>query len=177
MRPARVIVLVLLLLSACRGRESDAHTSAGRSAPGNVEAPIPAGETMRISTTDRVFDLALRNDSVVLSLSGHTLSQVHKALDSVAADTGKNTIVGSFLTRKLMSGAEKLATKTTGFPLHDLESATYQNGRIDFRLSDGKAPFLRFDQIKQKGRPVMEAFSPADAERFVRAVRAAKNSG
>ena len=131
---------------------------------------------MRISSTDRVFDLSLREDSVVLSLSGHAMNKVHRALDSVAIDTATRTMVGAFLTRKLTAAAEKLAAKTTGFALRDLEDATYEDGRIQFRLRDGTKPFIKLDQIKESGRPILEKFAPADAEQFVDAVRAAKRA-
>jgi hypothetical protein len=177
MRPTLLFALALPLIVACRGRESDPHTSGGADQAKTVEAPIPAGETMRISTKDRVFDLALRNDSVVLSLSGHAFGEVQKALDSAAADDGKNTLVGSFVARTLKSGAEKLAAKTTGFPLRELETVTYESGRLDFQLKGGKQPFIPFDHVKEGGHSVLEAFPPVDAERFVQAVRTAKSSG
>jgi hypothetical protein len=132
---------------------------------------------MRITTTDRAFDLALRRDSVVLSLSAHTVGKVHKAFDSAATDTAKKTMVGAYLTRTLLAEAEKLTSKSTGFLVRDIENVTYQDGRLDFQLKPGTKPFIPFASIKQEGRPVMESFSPADAERFVQAVRSAKRAG
>lgn len=179
MRIAPLFSLALstvFIATSCSGREPNAQSADGQVAEKNVEAPILPGETMRISTTDRVFDLSLRRDSVVLSLSGRAMNKVHKTLDSVAVDTASRTMVGSFLTRKLTAAAEKLASKTTGFALGDLEDAKYEDGRIEFRLRDGREPFIHFDQIKESGRPVLEAFAPADARQFVDAVRAAKRS-
>jgi hypothetical protein len=166
----------VFIAASCSGREPDGQSADGQVAGKNVEAPLVPGETMRITTTDRVFDLSLRRDSVVLSLSGRAMNKVHKTLDSVAVDTATKTMVGAFLTRKLTAAAEKLASKTTGFALGDLEEAKYEDGRIEFRLRDGSHPFIKFEHIKQNGRPVLEAFAPADAEQFVDAVRATKRS-
>ena len=177
MRPALLVAVAIATFAACRGRESDAGAGSGAARPGDVEAPLPAGETMRITSSDRVFDLALRNDSVVLSLSRRALGKVQQALDSVDADSTKGTMVGAMIARTIKSGAEKLASKTSGFPVRDIERVAYENGRLEFRLKDGKEPFVWFDQIKEGGRPVMEAFPPSDAQRFVDAVRAAKSTG
>lgn len=178
----RITPLFILAVStavaatSCRHRESDEQSAHDQVAGANVEAPILPGEVMRITTTDRVFDLALRGDSVVLSLSRRAMNKVHKTLDSVSVDTAARTMVGAFVTRHLTAAAEKLASTTTGFALADLEEARYDDGRIEFRLHDGRKPFLKFDGIKENGRPVLAAFAPSNAREFVDAVQAAKRS-
>jgi hypothetical protein len=51
-----------------------------------------------------------------------------------------------------------------------VKDVRYTDGRIEFEWNE--RPTRLLDQTKVNGKPFLESFRPADAERFVAAVRA-----
>ena len=60
--------------------------------------------------------------------------------------------------------------KSRGFPLSDLREVRYGKGTIAFEFKH--RPTFTFIDLKENNEPFLTHFAPADAERFVSAVRA-----
>lgn len=128
---------------------------------------------MGITTTDGAMRLALLSDRVSLGLSDSLLASVRHTIDS-SSSKKDGGLVGDFA-RGITSKVSSMLGKRVERPLSEIEDVRYEGGAIVFTFSGGK-PFVGFDNIKSgkdNGKPVLQQFAPADAERFVAATRAA----
>jgi len=168
----RVVLPLALLLAATacsRSREEPPDASAVTSSPG-AEAASP-GE-VRIITTSGQLDLALIGDSISSGLSPSSLAETRRG-----ADTGMVTGSGLAATiERAVKGAVGGALNTRmSFALSDINDVRYEAGALKFDWRNERTRL--FDNTSINGRPFLESFSPADAERFVQAVRARKRAG
>ena len=183
MRPSTYAVALggLLLAGACsrgsdderraqrRDEKPDAHVSIMRSADG--ARALGPGD-VRIVTTDSGIDLALIGDSISTGLSQRAVARVREETDTTKVDGG-GFAAGI---EKMVKGSVQSAIGTrVAFPISGVRDARYENGRIVFDWN-GKSPGV-FDNTKINGKPLLASFTPADAQRFVDAVRARKRTG
>ncbi len=176
-RAFAVLATSALLVAACS--HSDDHADVAKAVGnamqmGTTKAglpPLKAGDAL-IVTEDGGIDLALVGDTVSSGLSQQTLAKARQETDTAAV---KGSGLGSFIEKTVKSSVQgALGTRVT-FPLSEVKDARYTNGRIEFDWN-GKEPGA-FYGAKVNGKPLMESFSPAEAQRFVDAVNARKRGG
>lgn len=174
MRRLALLCCAAVLVSACSRRSTEdarEQTPVVATVRSAAEGPLPLHEgDIRIVTADSGIDLALVGDTISTGLSPYALEKVRRETDTT---TVQGTGMGASL-EKLIKGKVAGAIGTrAGFPLSAIRDVRYESGALKFDWV-GK-PVNLFTNTKVNGRPVLESFSPADAQRFVDAVRARKS--
>jgi hypothetical protein len=162
------------LAAACRHRDADssgaANTSGGgvtmRIGGGAEAHPLQRGD-IRIVSVDSGVDLALLGDTVSGGLSQYSLAKVKRETDTL---TVKGTGVGADIERMVKGTVQSAVATRVAFPVSAVRDVRYEGGRIIFDWND--KPRYLFGKMNVNKKDVMGSFSPADAERFVDAVRA-----
>ena len=125
--------------------------------------PLGAGD-VRVRSTDGAVILALVGDSVRMQLSDSLRNKVKQDLD-----TSKKDGFAGLITRSV-SG---IVTNAMGFvvriPVREIEDARYEDGQIKLTTKGGKSNFSMGGGHDGRDHT---AFSEADGERFVAAVKA-----
>ncbi len=169
---AGLLLASLIATASCRDREDEAKVATHLSRPtgARVEAPLAAGD-IRITSTDDGVDLAMIGDTISGGLSMATLAKVRHETDT-------NAVSGSGFgasIEKMVKGTVQSALGTRiAVPLASVKDVRYEGQRLVFEWN-GKAP-TDFGNAKVNNKDVMASFSPADAQRFVDAVRARKGA-
>ncbi|HEX6966042.1 MAG TPA: hypothetical protein VF166_09600 [Gemmatimonadaceae bacterium] len=182
-----VPVAALVALAGC-GR----HDAGYDGGPGYAAATVPdsalalgPGDIL-IRTTDGSVDLALVHDTVWMKLSDSVLNKVQHDLDTTR-DAHRSDFGASIA--KMVKGTVGSALHARiEIPVADLDNVHYEDGALKFDYRDGARPTLfvlgkarpaSFDEHsgfhiqRTEHKPVLQSFSPEDAQRFVAAVRAA----
>jgi hypothetical protein len=171
----------LLLAGACsRGSDDDARSAQSRDENSDTRVTMTRSASsdralgpgdVRIVTTDGGIDLALIGDSISSGLSPSALAKVREETDTAKVSGGR--FAGDI--EKMVKGTVQSAVGTrVSFPISAVRDARYENGRIVFDWN-GKSPGV-FDNTRINRKSLLESFAPADAERFVDAVRARKRA-
>lgn len=135
--------------------------------------------SVSIHTRNGAMVMSLRHDSVVIAFSDSVRESVKTEVrQKMAKDTANNSANNSALgevikgvVQSSVSGAlREVFDKSRGFPVSALRTISYEQGAIRFDFSE--KPTWSFDGIETDGEPLMSQFHPADAARFVGAVRA-----
>ena len=148
-------------LAAC-GRGGDANVDV------NMSGPARGPDDLAITTTSGGMTLAVRADSMRMRLADSMRNKVTAELRTDNADTGAG--FGAWIARKAKSVAADGMNLEMSVPIADVEKATVENGRIVLTFRSGVAN--PFEGTKVDKTPLLEAFSAADAEKFVAMVRA-----
>jgi len=133
-------------------------------------APLREGD-VRIVTNENSVDLLLRGDSISSGLSPSALAKARHSTDTAEV---KGSGFGSFIEKTVKSSVQGALGTRVGFGLSDINGARYENGRIDFDWVGSKKSI--FDHTKVNNRPLLESFSPTDAQTLVNAVNARKGA-
>jgi hypothetical protein len=168
------ILLATVVPAACTNRQDDdsqlpptPFTAHRQSAAGGVDS-LRAGD-VRIVTEDSGVDLAMLGDSISTGLSPSVLAKVRRETDTT---TVRRSGFGASIERMVKSTVSSAIGTRVSFPLSAVKDVRYEGGAIRFDWT-GK-PLSLFDHSNVNGRPVLESFRPADAQRFVDAVMARK---
>ena len=176
MRPIRSFVLplgTLVVLSACGSHDSKDSVPVSMSRnpePGSAQATMQPGD-VRIVTTDNGIDLALLGDTISSGLSEYALSKAKAGTDTAAV---KGSGFGASIEKMVKSQVQTAIGTRVAFPLSAVRDIRDDNGTIVFAGEPN--PGNLFKGTKVNGKPLLESFSAADAQRFVDAVRARKNA-
>lgn len=146
-----------------------------------------------IHNTDGTVDLALVRDTVWMKLSDSLLNSIQHDLDTSRA--GNGSVFGARIAKLVKGTVGSALHARIEIPVADLDNVHYEDGGLKFDYHDGATPTMlilgkaksaSFDDVKlnvthsklnvkySTDKPVLETFSPADAQRFVDAVRGAK---
>lgn len=145
-------------------------------APVMPELPIPASPAhpgeVRIVTLNRAAWMALRDDQIVAGLS----DSLRRAIQlEIRKDMSREKAsgVGSMIGEAVVSGVNKLLDTEVRVPVSDIRDIRYAGDRIVIVYKGGEAKgILNLETVKGDGdRSLLQQFSPADAERFVQAVK------
>ena len=170
MRASAVLCIataLALTACSCRDRGEERTATPSSSAPAVLQDD---GRDVRITTTGNEVDLALVGDTITSGLSEQTLA---KARHETNADAVQGTGVGASIERMVKSGVQTALNTRVAIPISALNDVRYEHGAIVF---DWKKKPTAFVKTSVNGKPIMESFSPADAQRFVDAVRARKRA-
>ena len=174
---ALIAGLPAILLGGCRRHHDDADTGAPTPVVARMRSALNPPDSLRagdvrIVTVDSSIDLALLGDTISTGLSPYALNKVRHETDT--ASVNGSGFAASI--EKMVKGAVAGAVGTrAAFPLTAVRDVRYDNGRLQFDWAG--RPVNLFEHTKVNGRPVLEAFRPEDAQRFVDAVRARKRAG
>ena len=193
-RPVALLAPTLLGLAISLGacgsqtRGADSAATAGSAAVTPPAAAVAPAEgalrpgDVRISTPNNAVVLALAGDSVWMGLSDSVLTHARVATDSArthAAAANKGGIGGAFgamIADKVTAAVDAGLRTRVAYPLSDIQNVAYENGTLHFTYRAGARHVMSFEDIKTDtdggSHPVLATFAPADAERFVAAVRA-----
>ena len=124
--------------------------------------------------------MRLRHDSVLVGFSDSLRRSVKHDVDTSfkkdASDEESSAlgrVVKSAVQATVQTTLNEVFDKERGFPVADLKDARYEDGKIVFQYRTKEAtPTIRPDKISNDGKPFLSQFHPADAARFVGAVRA-----
>ncbi len=171
-RQLPVVLVLTTFLVGCGGHSDDASENASVhiSTTHAESAPLKDGD-VRIDVQSGGVDLALIGDTISSGLSQTTIATAARETDS---STVKGTGFGASIEKMVKSSVQKGLGTRVGFPISDIKSAAYRDGKISFDFVDGHKKV--FDQAKINNKPLLESFSPADAQRFVDAVNARKGT-
>ena len=166
--PALVPLLVLASLAACRRHDDPKLSLRGATAPAVTLGP---GD-MRIFNADSSVDLVLVGDTISAGLSDRTVAKVQQeASDPTDADSG---VAGAIARIVKKTVASTIGTRLQ-FPLENVRDVRYEDGGLTIDGTDGRHRKL-FSTGKQSEVQTDKPFLPADAERFIAAVRARKRA-
>ena len=151
----------LVLLAACRGGNENAGVSMSK--PAENHEP----DAIAIVTTDGAMTLAVRTDSIRMRLSDSVLAEASKGLDSsTSKEDGFGASIEKFVKKQVKSGLGMELTVA----ISSLKDARVEHGAIVLESKAGSTKTV-FDNTKVDKKPLLESFSAADAEHFVKAVR------
>jgi hypothetical protein len=168
MRPSNYLYIAIgLVLIACSRHDEDGAASA---TAGSAPIMQDDGRDVRITTTGNEVDLALVGDTITSGLSEQTLAKARHETDASAV---QGTGIGASIERMVKSGVQTALGTRVAIPISALNDVRYEHGAIVF---DWKKKPMAFVKTSVNGKPIMESFSPEDAQRFVDAVRARKRA-
>ena len=169
-RTALALITLVPSLAAC----VDLRPTDDR--PGITERAValPLGPNdVRIVSTDGGFELALVGTNVVMRLSDAGVARLRGEFSVDHAGVG----VGNWIEQKVKGAVQELVDKQMLLPVSAIRDARYEGGEIRL-IAGGDGRDVHFFGSSGDGGgngSVMGRFAPRDAERFVAAVRAAKD--
>lgn len=149
------------------------QVSSGAAQPTFAEGP---NGSVSMKSKGGALVMMLRHDSVLVTFSDSLRHAVRKEVDSSMADgaTSDDSRFGRMIQGVVQTTVSKtmreVFDKARGFPVSSLRGVSYENGAIAFDYK--KKPMLSFEDMKEGDESILEKFHPADAARFVGAVRA-----
>jgi hypothetical protein len=175
---AALAVLGVVALAAC-GRDRDTDVAqAGDPAPPATEPALTARRDTAVAADGDVLitsrggevELGLLGERVVMRLADAQLAKVRRDLDTAGA--GAKRGLGGMIERTVKGSVQSMLAKQIEVPVNQVEDVRYEGGEIRFRLKHD--PVVSFNSVKVNKQNALSSFAPADAERFVAAVRARK---
>jgi hypothetical protein len=161
-----------------RGRRGDAADAQ----PTFAEGP---GGTVSMHTTNGAFVMSLRNDSVLIAFSDSIREHVRaeladksqrRAQEASAKDRSAiGNLVQGVVQKTVAATMSEVFDHARGFPVSVLRDVSYERGEIQFDFHD--KPTWNFQSFKSDDVPLLAQFHPADAARFVGAVRSRLKRG
>jgi len=193
--------LVALAACSSGGEDQKAEDKGGESSVGlsmssdsglSVDAKLATGSTpsdakpsfteasdgsVSMTSTDGAVVMSLRHDSVVVAFSDSVRNKVKAEVDKSMKEEAKDKedgavaeLIKGVVQKSVTAGLGEIFDKARGFQVSSLKDVRYEDGAIEFEYA--KEPTWTFKDMKLDKRPVLESFHPADAARFVGAVRA-----
>lgn len=172
-----------VVASAMAAAES-ATVSVSANAPSNASSASaqpsfregPNGEVW-MKTTNGTMLMGLRHDSILVGFSDSLRKSVKADVDSSMkkeATSDENSAIGRVVKNAVQATVKSTLTEVFdrehGFPLSDVKDVKYDDGRIVFDYRH--KPTIGPENVKDGNKTMLEQFHPADAARFVGAVRA-----
>lgn len=135
--------------------------------------------SVSIHTRNGAMVMAVRHDSVVIAFSDSVRETVKTEVrQKMAKDTANSPanhsalgqVIKGVVQSSVAGALSEVFDKARGFPVSALRTVSYEQGAIRFDFIE--KPTWSFDGIETDGEPLLSQFHPADAARFVGAVRA-----
>ncbi|MEP7383588.1 MAG: hypothetical protein ABI910_18025 [Gemmatimonadota bacterium] len=137
-----------------------------------------ADGSVSMRTRNGSMVMSLRHDSVVVAFSDSMRLAIQREMKSSmkedAEADSENSAIGQMIkgvVKSTVTGAmREVFEKSRGFPVSSLRDVSYESGAIEFKFV--RKPTWNFEHINSDDEPLLEQFYPADAARFVGALRA-----
>lgn len=165
LRSHALLAAACLGLAACSGGDAaDLKVSFDPArADSSAGAPLGPGD-VRVTSVDGAVVLALVGDSVRMQLSDSLRRKVQQELDTSSQDG-----FGGLVTRSVSGIVGSAMGFVVRVPVREIEDVRYENGKILFETRGSTK--IQMSGKDGDGRS-STAFTPADGERFVAAVKA-----
>lgn len=187
-RPLSLTLLSFVALAAACGQGRDEGDEAvsvlSRGAPSARGSGVAGGPSfveedgaVSMRSTDGAFVMRLRSDSVLVAFSDSMRATVMAHVDSsMEADVERDPsaisgMVQGIVHRTVRSSLREVFEKERGFSVTDLSGVRYENGSIHFEYRRKPNLLIDIEKIESSDEPLLSSFHPADAARFVGAVR------
>ena len=125
-----------------------------------------AAPILEITSAENAVTLTLTNAAISMRLSDQVLAEAHREIEE-DKDVSAPGWAGN-LARFVTDSVEKLLRTSIEYPLSDIESVDYRDGKLVFTYR--KRRMLTFDDvsivIKGKREKALETFSPEDSRAF-----------
>jgi len=165
-------------MSSDSGVSVDAKLSSGNVASDAKPSFTEASDgSVSMTSTDGAVVMSLRHDSVVVAFSDSVRNKVKSEVDKSMKEEARDKDAGAVgelikgvVQKSVTAGLGEIFDKARGFEVSSVKDVRYKDGAIEFDYV--KEPTWTFKDMKLDKRPVLESFHPADAARFVGAVRA-----
>jgi hypothetical protein len=165
-----IATLAVAALAACGHKDDHSNTVVISPPKDAIARPLGEGD-VRIVAPDNGVDLALIGDTISSGLSEAALAKARSETDTGAV---KGSGFAASLEKTIKSSVQSAIGTRVGFPLSQVKDARYEGNRIVFDWNG--PPSTIFDHSSVNHKPLLESFTPADAQRFVDAVNARKRS-
>ncbi|MCC6931535.1 MAG: hypothetical protein IT359_21275 [Gemmatimonadaceae bacterium] len=178
--------------AASRDAESSVGLAVSSDSGISVDATLGTDKTVRaagpsfteasdgsvsMTSTDGAVVMSLRHDSVVVAFSDSVRNSVKAEIDKSMKEDARDKdegavadLIKGVVQKSVTVGLGEILNKARGFQVSSLSDVRYKDGAIEFDYV--KEPTWTFTDMKLDKRPILESFHPADAARFVGAVRA-----
>lgn len=128
------------------------------------DPPLGPGD-VRIASTNGAMILSLVGDTVRMRLGDSAAAKIRHAVDTSGAPaSGFGGLVSSTVKAAVGGALGEVARFAVLLPVRDMKELRYENGELHFGTGDRP--------MGRKGTSGNARFAPADAERFIAAVRA-----
>jgi hypothetical protein len=125
---------------------------------------------LAINTTNDVVSLLLTGDVVVLQLTDRTLRRLSGEMARDAGDEGDG-FIARMIGDVVRSSVSTVLRRSVEYPVSELRSVEYRGGRLVFTSEEGE---VVFEDVEVNDTKMVESFSAADAQAFVREFQALK---
>lgn len=159
-------VLLALALSVPGGALAHEHIAIGGC---RVHPPVRLGERherdqrFAIHTDDRSATLLVTGHVVAFQLSDRTMREVDRELRH-ERDQDEDCWLADVIKSAVLGGVRDMLDHSLECPLRELRDVRYRDGRLELIARDGDHIF---EDLEVDDEPVLESFSPADAQAFV----------
>ncbi|HEX2203618.1 MAG TPA: hypothetical protein VHG91_09985 [Longimicrobium sp.] len=124
-----------------------------------------------ITTTNQKASLMLVDGMVAMQLTDRTLREITRDMDRDAREDADDGFLARTIANAVRNSVGSMLRRSFQYPVADIESVEYRRGRLVFTTEDGDEIFRN---VEVDDDELMETFSPADAQAFVREFRALK---
>lgn len=164
-------LFVSLVAAACIGDGAGVNIDLADSNVGPRELTPRREGDVRITSIDGAIVLAVLGDSVVMQLGDSLREHVKAELDNEAKNESgfAGAIIGA-----VGSVVNTALGVTVAVPAEEVHDLKFEDGRLQFRINDNAQMQVHGDSSGGHDRGDGGRFAPADAERFIVAVRNAQ---
>jgi hypothetical protein len=158
------------------GRDSGARLHIGSDGASSLtraaDPPLGAGD-VRVASTDGAVVLALIGDTVRMRLGDSVAAKVRREVGPTDTVSGFGGFVSSTVKAAVGGAMGEMMRFAVRVPVTEVRDLRYENGELRFSTrEDRRGGDARARRRDQKGVNSSAHFAPADAERFISAVRA-----
>lgn len=123
-----------------------------------------------ITTTNHMASLMLVDGKVAMQLTDRALRDINRDMEQEAREEDEGFLART-IANAVRSSVGSMLRRSIEVPVSEIESVEYRRGRLVFTTEDGDEIF---ENVEVNDTDLMEAFSPSDAQAFVREFRALK---
>ena len=124
-----------------------------------------------ITTTNHMASLMLVDGKVAMQLTDRALRDIGRDMDQDAREEEDEGFLARTIANAVRNSVGSMLRRSIEYPVSEIESVEYRRGRLVFTTEDGEEIF---ENVEVNDTELMEAFSPSDAQAFVREFRALK---
>ncbi|MGH7677933.1 MAG: hypothetical protein ACRENU_05660 [Gemmatimonadaceae bacterium] len=174
-----VAVAILLVARWLSQRTNSAVKTAVRASNVRIQSDAPTPASLgpgdaQIFSRDSSVNLILQGDRILAGLSPKTVAKIRADLERSASTDDTSGLGGSIASFVKKTVANNIDTHVI-YPLADIRDIRYEGSEIVIYRPNGDRSRM-FGGTKVNDQPLSKSFDPADAERFIAAVKARKQA-
>jgi hypothetical protein len=165
-----VMLPAALLASGCFDAPLPDGSGDGPGIAARDSVLVLAANDVRIVSTDRQLELALVGERVLMRMSDEALRRVRQELDT---NSVTQSGAGAWIERKVKSTVQRALDKQLVIPVASIEDVRFENDEIRIFMRGDRSP-VAFPGAVEGKVMAKSTFDEADAQKFVTAVKAAR---